>query len=287
MEFYIIEAMLGAFMFGIGGMLFKLNAHAHGDDNYFFLGLYTVGALCFLIDGYEELGNFGGIAYYIMAAIVGLGSAGGNYTFSQGMRLGPAGLTSAFAKANIIIVILISSLYYGEVISLSEGLGIVFFFAAMVVVNIKVGTSTKETSGKWFLILLACILLLAFRNGGLKVVNEMALSGVLVIAFAYIYCAVYFAAVLIKKRGQSAASKETRKKSLIYGSSCGFVSFGGLYFYVTALKTGPGGVVVTIFSLDMFFILIMSYIFFGERLNRNQKIGFALSAIGLVLIGLK
>lgn len=279
--------MLGAFMFGLGGTLFKLNAHKEGDDNYFFLGLYTVGAICFLIDGYEELGQFGGWAYFTMAAIVALGSAGGNYTFSKGMRLGPAGLTSAFAKANIIIVILLSSLYYGEAISLMEGLGILFFFAAMVVVNLKVGGSTKSTSGRWFFILVACIILLAFRNGGLKVVNEMALSGVLVVAIAYTYCAVYFAAAVLKGGDKNITSTLAKKNSLVFGSSCGLVSFGGLYFYVTALKSGPGGVVVTIFSLDMFFILIISYLFFGERLNRNQKIGFALSAIGLTLIGLK
>lgn len=279
--------MLGAFMFGIGGTLFKLNAHKNGDDNHFFLGLYTVGAICFMIDGYNELGQFRGWAYLIMAAIVALGSAGGNYTFSQGMRLGPAGLTSAFAKANIVIVILLSSLYYSEAISLMEGFGIFFFFAAMVVVNIKVGGSSKSTSGKWFLILVACIVLLAFRNGGLKVVNEMALSGVLVMAIAYTYCAVYFAAAVIKTARNSSVHSDIKKKSILYGSSCGLVSFGGLYFYVNALKTGPGGVVVTIFSLDMFFILVMSYLFFGERLNRNQKIGFALSAIGLTLIGLK
>lgn len=287
MDFYIIEAMLGAFMFGIGGMLFKWNAHSQGDDNYFFLGLYTIGAFCFIVDGYDELSEFGSLSYYIMAAIVALGSAGGNYTFSKGMRLGPAGLTSAFAKANIVIVILISSLYYGEAISIMEAMGILFFFMAMIVVNLKVDGSEKATSGAWFLILIACIILLAFRNGGLKVVNEMALSGVLVVAVAYLYCAVYFAGAVFAFRNKSDTMIEVRKKSLYLGASCGLVSYGGLYFYVTALKTGPGGVVVTIFSLDMFFILLMSYLFFGERLNRNQKIGFLLSAIGLMLIGFK
>jgi len=42
---------------------------------------------------------------------------------------------------------------------------------------------------------------------------------------------------------------------------------------------------VTIFSLDMFFLLLMSYLFFGERLNFKQKIGFILSALGFILIG--
>ncbi len=287
MEFYIVEAIIGAFMFGIGGTLFKWNAQNQADDNYFFVSLYAVGAACFFIYGFDEIRAISGFPLLIMAAIVGLGSAGGNYTFSQGMRLGPAGLTSAFAKANIIIVILLSAVYYGEAITWLETLGIMFFFAAMIAVNIKMKGSAKSTTGMWFIIMIICIILLAFRNGGLKVVNEMELSGILVVALAYTYCAAYFLFAIIKNRNKSWTANATKTKTMSIGAATGLVSFGGLYFYIAALSGGPGSVVVTIFSLDMFFILAMSYLFFGERLNRNQRIGFILSAIGLILIGLK
>lgn len=287
MELYIIHAILGAFMFGIGGILFKLNAHNLADDNYFFVTLYGVGAICFLVEGFDQIMQFGGVEYFVMAAIVGLGSAGGNYTFSQGMRYGPAGLTSAFAKANIVIVILISALYYGESISVQEILGIAFFFAAMLSVNLKFGGYNKSTNAKWFLIMMICIVLLAFRNGGLKVVNEMALSGVLVVAVGYLYCAVFFFAMIMKNLKKPWTARTTKLNTLALGGTVGLVSYGGLYFYIEALKSGPGSVVVTIFSLDMFFILLLSFLFFGERLTRNQQLGFLLSAAGLMLIGLK
>ena len=187
-------------MFGIGGILFKWNAHNQADDAYFFVSLYLVGAICFFFDGFDTINQIGGTQFIIMAAIVGLGSAGGNFAFSQGMRFGPAGLTSAFAKANIVIVILISSFYYGENISFQETLGILFFFAAMLVVNLKFGSTAKSTSGAWFLIMTACIILLAFRNGGLKVVNEVGLSGVLVVALAYLFCAVFFISMILKNK---------------------------------------------------------------------------------------
>lgn len=287
MELYIIQAVTGAFMFGIGGILFKWNAHNHGDDNYFFLALYGVGAVCFFIEGYDILDQFGGIEYLIMAGVVALGSAGGNFTFSKGMRYGPAGLTSAFAKANIVIVILISALYYGESLSGREILGIVFFFAAMLTVNLKFGNHDKATDAKWFMIMITCIILLAFRNGGLKVVNEMGISGVLVVAVAYSYCAGLFIALIIKNLKKPWTAKVSKLKTMTIGAAVGLVSYGGLYFYIEALKSGPGSIVVTIFSLDMFFILLLSFLFFGERLTRNQQVGFLLSATGLILIGLK
>ncbi len=143
MELYIIEAMVGALLFGIGAMFFKWNAHNRGDDNYFFAVLYAVGAICFFIDGYDDLSNFSGISYYISGALIGLGAAGGNYFFSQGLRHGPAGLTSAFAKANIVIVILISSFYYGETLVLNEIVGILCILAAMVVVNVRFGSQSR------------------------------------------------------------------------------------------------------------------------------------------------
>jgi len=286
-EFYVVEAMLGALLFGFGGILFKWNAHNRGDDAYFFVSLYGTGSICFFLGSLDTISQFSGAEYLIMAAIVALGSAGGNYAFSQGMRYGPAGLTSAFAKANIIIVILISSLYYGETITGMESLGIVFFLAAMVVVNLKLGGYEKSTSGVWFLIMIACIILLAFRNGGLKVVNEMDLSGILIVAVAYLYCAIISGLVVLKNYRKPWTANASKLKVLTAGALTGVISYGGLYFYISALKSGPGSVVVTIFSLDMFFILLMAFVFFGERLNRNQKVGFLLSALGLILIGLK
>jgi drug/metabolite transporter (DMT)-like permease len=286
-ELYIIQAMIGALMFGFGGILFKWNAHNHGDEAYFFISLYGVGAVCFFLGSLDVLSEFSSAEYLFMALIVALGSAGGNFAFSQGMRYGPAGLTSAFAKANIVIVILISSFYYGESITWMEGVGILFFFAAMLVVNIKLGGHEKSTSGAWFLIMVACIILLAFRNGGLKIANEAGLSGVLIVAVSYAICAIVSCLVLLKNKKKVWTAKVPKWKILTAGALTGTVSYGGLYFYITALKSGPGSVVVTIFSLDMFFILLMSYAFFGERLNRNQKVGFLLSAIGLTLIGLK
>jgi len=274
-------------MFGIGGILFKWNAHNLADDNYFFVSLYSVGAACFFIDGFDTLNQLNDAKYFIMAAIVGLGSAGGNFAFSKGLRHGPAGLTSAFAKANIIIVILLSSIYYGEAITWKEGLGILFFFLAMVVVNLKLSKPNKATNRTWFLIMGVCIILLAFRNGGLKVVNELGLSGVLVVAVAYTYCAILSIILILKDRTKPSQVKVTKLKTATIGIVTGIVSYGGLYFYIAAIKGGPGSVVITIFSLDMFFILFLSYLFFGERLNRNQIFGFLLSAIGLILIGLK
>ncbi|HPF47162.1 MAG: DMT family transporter [Alphaproteobacteria bacterium] len=286
MEFYIIEALLGALMFGIGGLLFKWNAHNNGDEVYYFAGLYSVGALCFLVEGFDEIGVAKNLIYHFMALLVGLGSAGGNFAFSHGLRRGPAGLSAAFAKANIIIVILISALYYGEILGPIEFLGIGSFLAAMVVVNLNLGKNRRPANRAWFLIMLVCMVLIAFRNGGLKVANEMGLSSPVILTLAYGYCALFFMISIIRKNKNPWSGKVSKVKVMVVGGFTGTVSYAGLYFYVNALKSGPGSIVVTIFSLDMFFLLLMSYLFFGERLNLNQKLGFLLSAAGFILIGI-
>lgn len=287
MEAYIFEAMLGALLFGICGMAFKWNAHLGGDENYFFTGLYLIGGLCFLGAGIDEIYRAGDLIYLVMAVIVGLGSAGGNYAFSHGLRRGPAGLSTAFAKANIVFVILASAFYYGEKISLMETMGILFFLAAMLIVNIKTRKSQKDVTGVWFLIMLTSMVLLAFRNGGLKVAEELELSNTVILAISYLLCASYFITNIIINRKIHWAAKTTKKRIILMGMLTGVGSYAGLDYYVTALETGPASIVVTLFSLDMFFVLLMSYLLFGERLNRNQKIGFALSATGFILIGLK
>jgi len=286
MELYILQAMMGALMFGIGAMMFKWNAHYHGDDNYFFSALYSVGGICFIINGYDGYTPLS-LSYYISGALIGLGSAGGNYFFVQGLRHGPAGLTSAFAKSNIVIVILISALYYGEALAVNEIIGIAAILVAMIVVNLRLGSGGKSTSTVWFILMIASMILIAFRNGGLKIVNEISLTSSLVMALAYFLCTIFFSAGMLKNKNKPWVSNASKLKVLSMGGLTGVASFTGLSYYIKALETGPASVVVTIFSLDMIFVLIMSYILFKERLNRNQMIGFILSAAGFLLISLK
>jgi len=286
-EFYVVEAILGAMMFGIGGVFFKWNAHHKGDEDWFFSGLYLVGSLCFFINAFSTLPTDDYLIYIIMAALIGLGSAGGNYAFSIGLKHGPAGLSSSFAKSNIIIVILLSSLYYGEKIGILESAGIFLILLAMLVVNMKMKGKQRSVSRIWFLLMLSCMFLLSFRNGGLKIAEELQISSSAVLALAYFYCAVYFFSRVFMKRNRSWPSEKSKSHIFLIGGITGTVSFTGLYFYAAALNKGPGSIVVTLFSLDMIFILILSYLIFGERLNRNQKLGFILSATGFLLIGLQ
>jgi drug/metabolite transporter (DMT)-like permease len=93
--------------------------------------------------------------------------------------------------------------------------------------------------------------------------------------------------MIIKNANKPWTAKVSKLKTLSIGAAVGTVSYGGLYFYIEALKGGPGSIVVTIFSLDMFFILLLSFLIFGERLTRKQQMGFLLSATGLIIIGLK
>jgi uncharacterized membrane protein len=287
LELYIFQALMGALMFGIGAVFFKWLAHIHGDDSIFFTALYGSGAVCFFIDGYDAVPQFGGAEYYISGLLIGLGAAGGNYFFSRGLRHGPAGLTSAFAKANIIIVILLSAVYYREPLILTEIIGILFFLLAMLVVNLKIGKAKKAVSSIWFFIMVASMVLLAFRNGGLKIVNEIGIDSMLVMALAYFICTIIFALGIIKNKKNQLSEKAPAKKVALMGLATGIASYVGLFFYITALESGPASVVVTIFSLDMLFLLVISYLFFGERLSLNQKVGFILSAIGFLLLGLK
>ncbi|MBL4602037.1 MAG: DMT family transporter [Emcibacteraceae bacterium] len=286
MEPYIFQALMGALLFGIGAMFFKWIVQLNGDDNIFFATLYSSGAVCFFI------GGFGGFTeltptHYISGALIGLGAAGGNYFFSKGLRHGPAGLTSAFAKANIVIVILISSIYYQEPLMLTEIIGIICFLAAMLIVNLKIGGAQRSVSKIWFALMVGSMILIAFRNGGLKVVDELEISSMVVMTLAYIFCAIFFSGNIIKNINKDKSENQQTKKVMMIGASTGVISYWGLYFYITALETGPGSVVVTIFSLDMLFVLLVSYFIYGERLNFNQKIGFLLSAFGFLLLGIK
>lgn len=295
MDLYIYQALGAALIFALSAMCFKWSAHGDGEENHFLLGMYLTGSSLFFISSfYGGSGSEAGVAldHFSLSAIspmmimgglaIGFGSAVGNYLFVKSLKLGPASLTSALAKANMLPIIAMSYFFYGEEIGLAKIIGIVFVAGALISVSMSKKADRHSTHRAWILFVLASIIFFAVRNGGLKVTNEMGFSGEIILWIAYAACAVAFLFLTVLNHKKV----KFDRRALMIGMTGGCFSFSGLYLYMTALKNGPASVVVTIFSLDMVFILIMVHYLFHERLNRIQKIGFAMSLIGFIFIGL-
>src|SRR5690606_39727221 len=78
----------------------------------------------------------------------------------------------------------------------------------------------KIKNARWYFLVLLATLLFTLRNGGLKVTEEMALSGTLVLFYGYLLGLVWFLAedLLRRIRGTLAENRGDRKSTRLNSS---------------------------------------------------------------------
>jgi drug/metabolite transporter (DMT)-like permease len=184
---------------------------------------------------------------------------------------------------NIVLVIMLATWWYGETVSSIQWLGILALLMAIAFISIRPGESWSISEKTWFLLIALSILLFTFRNGGLKVTNELHMSSSVVLFIAYLLSAIWFAFSVARKSPDS-TPPSTAKSGLIWGLLAGICSYGGLQLYAIALESGPANIVAPLFATNSLVIAIGAIVFFRERLTILQLIAGLFLLLGLILV---
>lgn len=304
---WFLTALGSAFVFGLAGFLMKVSQMRGGALSSLLLGLYTAGTLGFwaqalLADSWDPLDW----RVWAWGALVGLGSAWGNLLFMRALDYGPASLTSPLTNANILFVVAMGALWYGEPVHPAALAGIVSLVAGVVLLSVKSESSLAIRSNKWYGLVTAATLLFVFRNGGLKVTESLGLDNTSVLWAGYLLSWIWFAlAARLERRrawpaelprdeaanperpaAAAAASpaRSSRTVGLLWGLAAGVCSYGGLQLYAAALAIGPSHLIAPIFATNSLVVAIGSLLLYRERLTRLQMAALALLLAGLALV---
>lgn len=288
---WFLLAVGSALIFGAAGLLMKASQAAGGNTSHLLFGLYLAGTVGFGLNSLlTPPDDWLSGSLLLAGLIVGAGSAWGNLVWMKALAFGPAGLTSLLTNLNIVVVVLLAVVWYGESLGLLQFIGICLLFGAISLVTVRPGESWTIREKTWFALILLAILLFTFRNGGLKVTGEMALPGAAVLFVGYLFSLIWFGAAMIRERRRNTPKKHNKKADrheligLRYGLLAGSCSYGGLQLYALALERGPANLIAPIFAANSLVIALGAMFFFQERLNTLQKWAVLCLLVGLMLV---
>lgn len=285
MSLWFVLAVSSSLSFGLAGFLMKVSSAEKGDHDFLLWGLYLTGSLGFLwwMVKTDDM-NFS-YAVLVAGIIVGIGSAFGNLLFMKALDIGPASLTSPVVNSNIVLTIGMSILIYGETITVTEAAGVGLLVMAMTVLPVDPNESLKIRNKHWYILVFITMLLFFFRNGGLKITEEMRLSGTSILFISYVFGFVWFSfQILWKKMQNQIPASSARSTGLLWGLTAGVFSFAGMQLYAVALNQGPATIIAPIFSTNSLVVAILSILIYRERLSLFQSLSLILLFAGLILI---
>jgi len=270
MWFY--EALLSAIVFSVAGLFFKASHKNKLIPSAFFFYMYSSGALALGIYLFFTSQFQVSIAIIVSGILIGSGLALGNSLFIKALDKGAISLTSPIINLNIAFLILASVVIYDEYLSASQYLFIGLLVLSVIILPVDTHEKLRVKERSWFLLVILASIFLAVRNGGLKITSEMGLNNNAILFYSYAIPAISF--FFLKPK-----SFALEKKAALFGGVAGILSISGMVLYALALSSGPGSIVIPIFSTYNVFIVLGGYIIFGERLSHIQKL-----SVGLVIV---
>lgn len=275
-----------AVLFGIAGFIMKFGAYRVYSVPHILLGLYVTGALGFLAYGIFTKQIDITVALIIAGAVVGIGSTAGNILFMKALRVGPVSLTAPVVNMNIVLIVIMSVFVYNESLGMKElaGIGLVLVFVSLLPVDPKEKISIVDK--KWYALVLLAVLLFFFRNGGLKITEELGLNNTMVLFYGYLLGVAWSWILTLRteKTTLLRVKPEARRAGLICGLTAGFFSFGGMQLYALALADGPASIVSPVFASNSLITGIMAIAFLKERLSPLQIVAVIGILSGIVLL---
>lgn len=280
---WLITAISSAILFGLAGWWMKVSQMRGGSTRLLLLGLYASGSLGFGVHAALEgtLPKLANADVWIAGIIIGVGSAWGNALFMKALHYGPASLTSPLTNMNIILVVALATWWYREPLSASQAVGISLLLLSVVFIAHKRKEPLTITEKRWFVLVGTAILMFAFRNGGLKVTDELGLPSAPILFIAYALSLCWF---LLPVQGSD--PKASKRTGLWYGLIAGLFSYGGLQLYAIALSTGQANLAAPIFATNSLVVAAGAIAIYKEKLTAVQWMAFACLIIGLVIIRL-
>lgn len=205
--------------------------------------------------------------------INGLFYLGGFVFFQRSVSRSGVVLSATFMKLGLLVSILISILFFGEIPGIMQILGFVLAVAAIVMINYKSGEGTFNMG------LLLLLFIGGMCDGMSKVYEELgdpALSG----QFLFYTFFTALALCLAMGRGKLPGAKEW-----IYGAAIGVPNFYASQFMLQALGTVPGVIAYPVYSVaGILLVTLAGVAFFRERLENRQWMALGIILLALILL---
>ena len=201
----------------------------------------------------------------------------------EALRRLPAGITFPLTRLSLVVVILVSVLYFGERLEPSQWLGILGGFAVVAILTRDArhaGRSQPQLrTGLVFVAL--CILCGAVAAISSKLaaatVNKAAFM-----ALSYLFGTCFSLGIELRWRPGAATGRV--KPAVILGLVMGGLNFLGFYAFLTALASGPLAVIAMITGMHFVIAIVFSVLLYREQMTLLRASGIALTLLSVYLV---
>ena len=191
-----------------------------------------------------------------------------------------AGLSGTFAKLGILVPMIFSILFWRELPTSIQWIGIVLSLAAIIIVNLSKDTLSKFNFKP--------TLLLLFSFGGLAEFSNKIFQKYAINDYKDLFLfSVFFVAFMISILYVALRKSKIRFTDILIGFAVGIPNLFSSYFLILALDIITTSVVFSIYSAGSIVLITLgSFLAFGEKVATKNKFAIALIVVALVLINL-
>lgn len=187
-------------------------------------------------------------------------------------------------RLNTGIVVIFSIWYFGDRLSIFQITGIIIAITVILILTrLDDGSRVPMKEPRRAMILV----FVALFSGVIAAISSKfaALNANLLGFMAVSYCISMIISFFLRKRIISKGGENSRE-ALIIGFLIGLINFGGFYFLLHALSSGPLSIIISITGMYFVIAIIMSVIFYKEKLTPLRIVAISLTAFAIILMRL-
>ena len=228
-----------------------------------------------------------------LSALCGLFTFFYQVFYAQALKEGPVSLTVLICSFSTFLVVLYSTIAFGETLYLSHLVGMLFLILSMFL-NVK--QEEKEKGKRWLFFTLAAMVSTAVGTSIIKLFGkteaaEVAGSDITFLALSYVVAAVFALGYYILNRWRGKKEKHTFAfswKVFAYAVSVGVVLGVFQKFYALGMQQLDAAFMMpTWYGLQTLGMTVIGIFAFGDRLTKRQKLGVACGFLCIIVMNLR
>ena len=228
----------------------------------------------------------------LMSVIGGFLFVAGLVLMQTSVAANGAALTAAFSKLGLIVPLLISFLFFREVPSLPNALGLALAAAAIWLISTASGgiEESRASSGKGragLTVLILTLLACGCSESMAKIFSRLGDQREDTCYFFFLFLTAALLTFALSVSETKKSGKRLRLPEVAAGILAGIPNYFSSYFMLKALLDLPATLVYPVFSVgSILLVMLAGTLFFREKLGRRQLEGMGLILGALVLLNL-
>ncbi|MEZ4483101.1 MAG: DMT family transporter [Syntrophotaleaceae bacterium] len=195
-----------------------------------------------------------------------------------------AGSVYPLTRLSTVLSVLFSLAYFGDRLSLRQGLGVLLALGVIVLLARSRGSAGIATPGharRGFL-----LALLAIAGGAASTVSSK-FAAVQVDSFGFMAVSYSMSTLLVlgvKNRMFPSESGQRTRPALLIGLVMGVTNFFGYYALLQALASGPLAIIAPLVGMYFIMAVLLSFLIYHERISRQQLLAILLTIFSILLM---